>query len=271
MTRMQGGMRLSLIALTCSVLSGLGSAQTQTPNTASPEERSGAPFERWKSCAQLIHPDGGYSVADLQGMFEQPKDVQQLLQNLKLAWQRDLLPQSSFYDPAILRKFFHGATVTWKTPEIPLGQDVGFVVGQLDNSVAQGMTVRVESRCWRTDYLSPEGRPQSKAYLVGFLRIEGRPVSTLTLGVVRGVFGPETQNVIDPGVSNDGHVYTPTDKGSVVYRDPDRTHSEGVSLGTTFFFEPDSPQRRGSFGKIAADDVVQRIEMQEAQHRLKEE
>jgi len=246
------------------------SAQTQTPNTASLEAQGGGPFERWKSCVQLIHPDGGDSVVGLQGIFEQPKDIPQLLQNLNLAWQRDLLTQPSFYDPAILRKFFNGAAVTWKTPDFPLGQDVGFVVKQLDSSVAHGMTVRVESRCWHTDYLSPGGRPQSKAYLTGFLRIEGRPVPALTLAVVRSVFGPETENIIDTGVSDDGFVYTPTDKGTVIYRDSARTRSEGVPLGTTFFFESDSSQRRGSFGKIAADDVVQRIEMQEIQHRLKE-
>lgn len=71
---------------------------------------------RWKSCAEMAHPNG-YSTADLDAMFERPKSIQQLLQNLKLASERDLLLQPQFYDELTAQKFFAGAKVTRSTPE----------------------------------------------------------------------------------------------------------------------------------------------------------
>jgi hypothetical protein len=266
---MKRALHIYLLTLFCAVLSGCSSAPIKSPDATFTS--GGTPRELWESCVRLIHPDGGASVSDLQTMFEQPRNLRELLKNLKLAWERDLLVQPSFFDPAILRKFFNGAEVTAKTPGMPLTQDVGFVVRQLDSNVARGMSARVESRCWKTDYPDAAGHPASKAYIAAFLSIDGGPFPELTLQAVRDVFGQETENVIDQGVGNHGNLYTPIDKGSVVYRDPARARSEGVVLGTTFFFDA-NPSRRGtgSFEKISDDDVVQRIAMQEAQHRLVE-
>jgi hypothetical protein len=51
------------------------SAQPQNPNAAPSDGKGGAPYERWKSCTELIHPDGGYSVSDIQTMLERPQNI----------------------------------------------------------------------------------------------------------------------------------------------------------------------------------------------------
>jgi hypothetical protein len=51
------------------------SAQPQNPNAAPSDGKGRAPYERWKSCTELIHPDGGYSVSDIQTMLERPQNI----------------------------------------------------------------------------------------------------------------------------------------------------------------------------------------------------
>jgi hypothetical protein len=276
---------IGLFALSCAALSGCGSltgkgpdaapisvsGQAQTSNTASPHEKGSTAsehFERWKSCVRLIRPDGGYSAAEIRAMFEPPQNIQQLLQNLKLAWQQDMLLQPSFYDPTILQKFFAGSAVTSTQPWNPLSQDVGFVVIELDSNVVQGMTIRVESRCWRTDYESAPGRVESTANILGALTISGGTFAGMTLRAVRDVFGPETENDLDSGGVENGVVYAPAAKGSVIYTDRAKEKAEGgLALGTTFVF-PRKPWQRDL--KLVDDDIVQNIRMHAKRHRLLE-
>jgi len=51
------------------------------------------------------------SVSQLEAMFNRPANAPDLLHNLKLAFDRDWLLQPSFYDDAILLKFFDGQRV----------------------------------------------------------------------------------------------------------------------------------------------------------------
>lgn len=123
-----GVLLASLIALACSAVNGCGSVPKHghdvTPTSGAVEQKSSTPspqessvrLARWKSCAEMAHPNG-YSTADLDAMFERPKSIQQLLQNLKLASERDLLLQPQFYDELTAQKFSAGAKVTRSTPE----------------------------------------------------------------------------------------------------------------------------------------------------------
>jgi hypothetical protein len=119
------------IALPCILLGAFGSARADGPTGG----ELGAAFARWRSCVQLIHPEGRYSAADLQGMIERPNGIKQLLRNLKLAWDGDLLVEPSLYNQGVLQKFFDGADITWKAATLPLGKDVGYVAVQLDIGV----------------------------------------------------------------------------------------------------------------------------------------
>ncbi len=274
----------TLITLSYTALIGLGavwgavgefgslsnSGSTPSPNRASERGKGDAPYERWTSCTGLIYPVRTYSVSDLEVMFEKPVTARQVLQNLKLAWDRDLLLQPSFFDPEILDRFFAGAAVTWVEPSHPLSQDVGFVVGQLDSSAVPGMIVKAESRCWRTNSKSGD-RARSQAIISGHLRLFGRPFPEMNLRVIRDVFGPEAENTIDQGISNHGLAYTPIYKGVVVYSDHERSSAESVAVETTFFFRlgPTLSDAQ-SIGKIADDDVVEAVEMHETHHRLLE-
>ena len=89
--------------------------------------------------------------------------------------------------------------VSWKRPFVPLTEVTGFVVGELESHEVDGMTVRVESRCWRADSRSASGQAESTAYIVGSLRISGKSFAGMTVRTVREVFGPETENNLDSG------------------------------------------------------------------------
>jgi hypothetical protein len=181
------------------------------------------------------------------------------------------LTRTAPYDPAVLEKFFAGTAVTWVGPSHSLPEDVGYVVGQLDSNAVQGMTVRAESRCWRTNSKSGGGRARSQASISGHLRIFGGPFPGMSLRAVRDVFGPEAENALDQGISDHGMAYTPIHKGTVVYNDGERSSAESVAIETTFFFKL-GPSQSGaqSFGKIVDDDVVEAVEMHETRHRLLE-
>jgi hypothetical protein len=98
----------------------------------------------------------------------------------------------------------------------------------------------------------------------------------MTLSTVREVFGQETENQLDPGVSEHGDVYTPTIEGSVVYRFQIGNYLRSpappsLATGATFGFKLRPPQPGTEAPrKIVDDDVVEGIEISEAQRRLLE-
>jgi hypothetical protein len=245
-----------------------GVADSKRATELNPDRPSSvSAVDRWKSCAKMIHADGGYTGADLQETFDRPVDVQQLLQNLKLAWKRELLLQSSFYEEATLLKFFNGSKVTSGEPYNPLSKDTGYVVAILDSNPIQNLTVRVESRCWFSQ--SADSRVPSKVYFNAFLKIYGGAVPQMTLNVVRGVFGTETQNTIEDPITPHGYAYTPIDKGSVVYSNKPKENQYGLRIEAGFYFRLDPPQNTETYvPRVILDgDVVQRIEVNDYKER----
>jgi hypothetical protein len=52
---------------------------------------------------------------EIAAMFQRPKNVEELLLNIKQAVDRDLLVQSAFYKTAVLSEFFAASAISWKT------------------------------------------------------------------------------------------------------------------------------------------------------------
>ena len=267
---------VALVALSCSILNGCASVSPKgTTNdnsgwnedlSASYQDAKDSPrYEEWRSCIQLLSPDGLRSVSELQGLFKEPHDAPQLLKNLKLAWEQDLLLQLSFYEQAMLQKFFAGSTITWKHPWTPLLPDVGYVVGELDSQVMQGMSVRIESRCWRTANKSPSGKDSSTLTVIGTITITGGPLYEMNLKLIRDVLGSESQSEIDIGDLEHGAGYGSDIKGSVLYTDWAKAKAEGQWIGMSFVFP-----RQWPYSSFVDNDAPLRIEVRDVHQRLLE-
>jgi hypothetical protein len=250
--------RVTLLALSCLVLGGPNPSRGADP---APQAQDGPAYGRWKSCAELVHPERAYSVSDLQAMLERPRDIQQFLQNLKVAWERDLLPQPSFYDEATLLKLFNGTKVTWNRPD-PFVKNLHteFVAGSVASDAFPGIVAKFESNCSVVEYKTADGATLSKVAANGFLNVAIGSVPEMTLKAVKSVFGHEAGQSIDRGVDPHGNTYATTEKGSVVYTN---VQKDGAEDSAAFYFRLDTPARPA--GAIVDDDVVTRISMRDMQ------
>ena len=263
---MKGINRTGLIALACGLLSLCRTALGISSEGA--EKGGGGESAHWESCVAAFR-SGSYSASDLQAMVKQPSDVPAFLKNLNLVWRRNLLLQPSLFDESLLKSLFGGSSLTWHAEDWPQG-DRADISALISSNAVPGMTVLIESRCWRSKANFPDGKPGVGVYLVGFLQIKELPIQTLTLKEVRNAFGPENHNEIDLGLSEDGPPLVPTYKGSVVYDDLIASNSDGV-LGTKFFFKLNSVRAGVEPSKVIVDDdIVQRVDIKEAQHRIVE-
>jgi len=66
------------------------------------------------------HHTRTYTTAEIEALTPQPKSPLDLLRNIKVAWDRYLLPQDVFWPKATLLRFFAGDSVSWD-PEERLG------------------------------------------------------------------------------------------------------------------------------------------------------
>ncbi len=221
-----------------------------------------ASVARWRSCAEMLHPDHGYSGSELRSRFQRPQNIEQVLQNLKLAQDQDWPLQPHFYDEQTLLQFFDGTQVTWKRPpKNPLIKGVESVAMQIDSRIFPRIAVSVEANCWYST-VGPE-----TVQVNGSLHITGRRIPELTLRVIRGVFGPETENRTESGAGNDADISLPQDQGSVFYAN--RRRDTGLVIGTRFIFAlrgPEPPIGR----TILDDDVVQAIGLGDHGQRILE-
>lgn len=277
---------VSLIALFCSVPSGLGSAWGKGPEDASPgtfgptqnlnevsSDQRGRVFERWKSCAELINPGGGNSASDLQANFKRPQSVQQILRNLKLAQDKDWLLQPNFYDEETLLKFFNASKATRKEPfpNPPTKRSV-VIAEDIDSNIFPKLTVVIQHSCWLKESQRSGDRVEKGVYVGGNLRIFGRPIPEMTLRVVRSVLGPETENTIDTGMTMDGPDGTPLSQGSVRYFDRAKWQLAGGEVGMSFNLALRPPQKPAEplAKQIVDDDVVMTIGIIDRRQRILE-
>jgi hypothetical protein len=133
-----------------------------------------------------------YSVTEIERMFRRPKSTEDLLRNMKLAFDRSLLVQPAFFDPAVLKEFFGGTTVS--------DSESGKLV-VLDDHAFPGMTVRVHQN-------SP---------VANYIEVATGPMVTISVGAVKRIFGAGYKEQLDLGADTDGHSHTPTTKGYLGY------------------------------------------------------
>ncbi len=285
-TQIKRLLRTSLISLSCTLLGGLGiswgkapevtfpgsSGPAQNPNTVSSDEKGGV-LERWKLCAELIHPEGGNSASDLQAIVVRPQNVQQMLHNLKLAQEKDLLIEPNFYDEQTLLKFFNASKVTMKElfPNAPT-KGIVVIAEDIESSIFPKMTAVIQHSCWLRESKRPGDRVEKEAYVGGNLRIFGRPIPEMTLRVLRSVLGPEVENTIDTGTTMDGPDVTPMSQGGVRYFDRAKWQLAGGEVGLSFNFTLRPPQKPGEplAKQIVDDDVVMTIGIVDRRQRILE-
>lgn len=139
-----------------------------------------------------------------------PSTPKQLLQNLRNAWVNDWLVQPALYSDAILLKVFNANKVAWDQESV-LGEAPRSGNGRLtiDTKVLPQMTVEIIRGVIR--------KPGEQDASTGFVRIRFDASRGLTVGLVREVFGKESADELDTGMATDGHSYTPTSAGDLLY------------------------------------------------------
>lgn len=110
-----------------------------------------------------------------------PQKVEQLLGNLKLAFDRELVLAPAFYDDSNLLKFFNGTSMQWRA----IGDSDVDEAAITPSPMLVGMK-EITVRMWK------HGAP----VLDSEIRIAVDSSSELTLGHVREVFGGETRTVL---------------------------------------------------------------------------
>jgi hypothetical protein len=215
--------------------------------------------QRWQDCATAELPRKQYSQQELRELVVPPNDVTQLLQNVKLIWQKNLLVQQSFYDPEVLKVFFSAVRVDWTTAQHPVGVGGGHAMAEISSSLPIG-TITVDGRC----QITPRSGTPTRLGVYGGLTIRTSPGLKITLTDVRKVFGPDGENVVDTEITTDGHIYRALYLGYVAYRLPDRNQPEGGALGAIFRFDSANPTSPRGI-QIEPNDVLQQIEVNEAQ------
>ena len=235
------------------------SAQTQNV-TAVPPDKQGGGVKQWKSCARQFHLDGVYAASEIQAMFESPQSVPQFLQNLKIAADRRLLQQPSFYDEATLRKFFNSSKVTVAKLNFYLDKHSSGIDAHISSDTVPTVDIYVRSICTtvkRTEVTNGSAMEGGSAY--SSLKIVMGPGPLMTLRDIRSVFGRGRQPYEDQGIAPDGP-YIPTYKGSVTYP---TTRGAGLSgIQTQIYF------RKDGMRSIGDSDVVREIEMSDIQYGL---
>ena len=62
----------------------------------------------------------------------------------------------------------------------------------------------------------------------GFVRIRVESVSGFTVGLVREIYGKESEDKLDFGIDTDAHSHNPTTAGSLLYENHDKELETGL-------------------------------------------
>ena len=232
---------LALIALTL-----VATVACVPVNTRLADARStGQPEPTCRLLGPSTDPD---DIARIGAMFSRPKNVAQLLQNLKLAYEKELLLQPGFYDDTNLTKFFASTTVVWGEPRPISTKDTVMrnIVINADSSVFPRVTIEMRRSCWLALRFEPPNhyRPDHvKEAAIVALKASNAP--GFTLEVVRSVFGPPSRQYMDYGGGDDNAPpLPPKSKGSLIYMgrgNETRAGSATESPEVTFVVKLDPP------------------------------
>ena len=234
------------------------STPTQNTNVNHQDTKEGG-IVQWRACAELLHLEDRYTVSEIQAMFESPQNIPQLLQNLKIAAERGLLLQPSFYDEARLSKFFHGSKVRIAKPPAYQSKGNSAIEADITSDTFPKAVIEVSSNCMKYD-TNVGGTATRNVDANGFVTITMVPGQFITLRDIRSVFGP-TEPFEE--LRGRGAPYPSTGKGSVTYE-----IRRGVGFSdftqTRFYFRSDGVEAIGD------SDVVQSIVVRNSQNHILE-
>lgn len=200
------------------------------------------------------------------GIVDNPRTAMQLLQNLKSAFDHDLLLDKAFFDATPLLRFFNGSALRSEPP--PLGVPGDTTVINIESKTPP-IKVNVIWGSWkdggfktRTGKWVPED-----ARVSGTVFIDTQNVPGLTIRDVTAVFGKSGKLAPDTGMDTDGHSHVPTSKGTLSYetRNGRLCGGEAVSKKTAVFvIKLDSESERSPFPPSFRDaDEIMSIELYE--------
>ena len=131
------------------------------------------PVTFFAGCAQ-------YRASNVEQGINRPRNIEQLLSNIKTVFDRELLLDPAFYSNDNLMTVFDGTSVQWHSAILP---DTREAVVTLGPSLAGIKSVSV--RMWKGPGLSRGV----------YIDVQVAPSSGMTLGDVRKVFGGETATI----------------------------------------------------------------------------
>ena len=231
-------------------------------------QKDDASFERWKACADRISLEVDQSATDLTAKIERPQNMRQLLEHLKRAGEQNWLMRPSFYNEAVLLKFFNGSKVIWNKPDSYRIHNTQYVVASIASEALPKMLIEVENNCSVYGHKADSGPANEAVTSNGFINLELGSTSGLGLEDVRDVFGQGDVRSIDRGISPHGVTYTPTYRGSVRYASTHRGRTDTSQIETVFYLGEDLPPGYGADPSAEiVDDRVTRISMHDMQER----
>jgi hypothetical protein len=172
-----------------------------------------------QSSPEVQAPPPRYTAAEIGGMFERPGTVTELLENLKIATDRDLVAEPGFATKTNLLKFFDGRRITRQAVG-PAGVHVNQMDALLtaDKEHFPGMSAQIRQGLNRSPPHDSETPGAIKRF--GSIRMDVSGIPAFTVGVVRQVFGKETLTLRDTNWATEGHDVPETKRGSLFYGDP---------------------------------------------------
>jgi hypothetical protein len=172
------------------------------------------------SCGRLWPPEDKDAIARIGSMFVRPANVPQLLENLKLAYDKKLLLLGEFYDEGNLIKFFGSEKITSSGQLLPAMRGVANQVIELapGDGELRGLTVGVTRGCLpAAERRSAAGVVRAHLEYLGSVTVKISGTPEFTVNAVRSVLGKESRFVVE----EDGpHRLSPTGKGWLIYEDP---------------------------------------------------
>jgi hypothetical protein len=180
-------------------------------------------------------------------MFERPKNPEKLLQNLKIAMDKNLVLQPAFADKAVLLKFFNGRQVKRKAQSGYSTSDSFELSVVVDDVRFPQMTVTVrQGTATSAGYEGAAGHTPTHVRRIGELNVNVGAVPGFTVCMVRDVFGRDSRSEVEYGSATDGVTYVPDKKGTAVYEYPGDPITVGQPPGTKevkFEVKLDDPER----------------------------
>ena len=124
----------------------------------------------------------------IDAQCQRPRNVSELLQNLKVVWDKKLLTQPAFFRNKSLMCFFGGVSSNWKR-ELGYGADTyrRWVTMTLDENILPHAAIQAQISTSKEAAVSGLS---ARIQYMGGLSLHVEATSSLTLKEVRSVFGP---------------------------------------------------------------------------------